>query len=176
MTERALWVAKTGLDAQQTRMAVISNNLANVNTTGFKKDRAMFEDLMYQNIRQVGGQTTQNTNRQRDVAGNRCQNGFNRKSAYPGQYSTNRKFAGCGYQWPWVLANSDAEWRYQLHPGWFIKTGFNGATGYFKRLDLESCDYRASRCAQRHYRPRRYGIRFTTRKRHAPTVGANSDG
>jgi len=61
MTERALWVAKTGLDAQQTRMAVIANNLANVNTTGFKKDRAMFDDLMYQNIRQVGGQTTQNT-------------------------------------------------------------------------------------------------------------------
>jgi flagellar basal-body rod protein FlgG len=61
MTERALWVAKTGLDAQQTRMAVISNNLANVNTTGFKRDRAMFDDLMYQNIRQVGGQTTQNT-------------------------------------------------------------------------------------------------------------------
>lgn len=61
MTERSLWVAKTGLDAQQTRMAVISNNLANVNTTGFKKDRAMFDDLMYQNIRQVGSQTTQNT-------------------------------------------------------------------------------------------------------------------
>jgi flagellar basal-body rod protein FlgG len=61
MTERALWVAKTGLDAQQTRMAVISNNLANVNTTGFKRDRAMFDDLMYQTIRQVGGQTSQNT-------------------------------------------------------------------------------------------------------------------
>lgn len=61
MTERALWVAKSGLDAQQTRMAVISNNLANVNTTGFKRGRAVFEDLMYQNIRQVGGQSTQNT-------------------------------------------------------------------------------------------------------------------
>jgi flagellar basal-body rod protein FlgG len=61
MTERALWVAKSGLDAQQTRMAVISNNLANVNTTGYKKGRAVFEDLMYQNIRQVGGQSTQNT-------------------------------------------------------------------------------------------------------------------
>lgn len=61
MTERALWVAKTGLDAQQTRMAVISNNLANVNTTGFKKSRPLFEDLIYQNIRQVGSQTTQNT-------------------------------------------------------------------------------------------------------------------
>jgi len=60
MTERALWVAKTGLDAQQTRMAVIANNLANVNT-GFKKGRPIFEDLMYQNIRQVGAQTTQDT-------------------------------------------------------------------------------------------------------------------
>jgi flagellar basal-body rod protein FlgG len=59
MTERALWVAKTGLDAQQTRMAVIANNLANVNTTGFKKDRAVFQDLMYQNMRQVGAQTSQ---------------------------------------------------------------------------------------------------------------------
>jgi flagellar basal-body rod protein FlgG len=61
MTERALWVAKTGLDAQQTRMAVISNNLANVNTTGFKSGRAIFQDLMYQNIKQVGAPATQNT-------------------------------------------------------------------------------------------------------------------
>ncbi|MDT4290366.1 flagellar basal-body rod protein FlgG [Methylomonas sp. MO1] len=61
MTERALWVAKSGLDAQQTRMAVISNNLANVNTTGFKKARPIFADLMYQNVRQAGAQSTQNT-------------------------------------------------------------------------------------------------------------------
>jgi flagellar basal-body rod protein FlgG len=57
----ALWAAKTGLDAQTTRMAVISNNLANTNTTGFKAGRAAFQDLMYQNIRQVGAQSTQNT-------------------------------------------------------------------------------------------------------------------
>jgi flagellar basal-body rod protein FlgG len=57
----ALWAAKTGLDAQNTRMAIIANNLANTNTTGFKADRAAFQDLMYQNIRQVGSQTTQNT-------------------------------------------------------------------------------------------------------------------
>ncbi len=57
----ALWVAKTGLDAQQTRMSVISNNLANVNTTGFKQGRAAFEDLLYQNVRQAGGQTSQDT-------------------------------------------------------------------------------------------------------------------
>jgi len=57
----ALWVAKTGLDAQQTNMAVISNNLANVNTSGFKKGRAVFEDLLYQNVSQVGAATSQNT-------------------------------------------------------------------------------------------------------------------
>jgi flagellar basal-body rod protein FlgG len=58
---QALWIAKTGLDAQQTNMSVISNNLANVNTTAFKRDRAVFQDLMYQNIRQVGAQSTENT-------------------------------------------------------------------------------------------------------------------
>jgi flagellar basal-body rod protein FlgG len=59
--EAALWVAKTGLDAQQTRMTVIANNLANVNTTGFKRDRATFEDLLYQSVRQGGAQTSADT-------------------------------------------------------------------------------------------------------------------
>ena len=59
--DASLWIAKTGLQAQQTRMSVISNNLANVNTTGFKKDRAVFEDLLYQNIKQAGGQTGADT-------------------------------------------------------------------------------------------------------------------
>ena len=53
---RSLWIAKTGLESQQTNMDVISNNLANVNTTGFKRARAVFEDLMYQTIRQPGAQ------------------------------------------------------------------------------------------------------------------------
>lgn len=55
--EASLFVSKTGLDAQQTRMTTISNNLANVSTNGFKRDRAVFEDLLYQNIRQPGGST-----------------------------------------------------------------------------------------------------------------------
>src|SRR5271169_371654 len=57
----ALWAAKTGLDAQNTQMAVIANNLANSNTTGYKAARAAFQDLMYQNVQQVGAQSTQNT-------------------------------------------------------------------------------------------------------------------
>ena len=58
---RSLWIAKTGLDAQQTQMDVISNNLANVSTSGFKRSRAVFEDLLYQNIRQPGATSSQQT-------------------------------------------------------------------------------------------------------------------
>ena len=57
----SLWISKTGLESQQDRLSVISNNLANVNTTGFKKARGVFEDLLYQNIRQAGGQSSQDT-------------------------------------------------------------------------------------------------------------------
>ena len=58
---RSLWVSKTGLDAQQTKMDVIANNLANVSTNGFKRARAVFEDLLYQTIRQPGAQSSQQT-------------------------------------------------------------------------------------------------------------------
>jgi flagellar basal-body rod protein FlgG len=58
---RSLWISKTGLDAQQTQMDVVSNNLANVSTNGFKRSRAVFEDLLYQNIRQPGAQSSQQT-------------------------------------------------------------------------------------------------------------------
>jgi flagellar basal-body rod protein FlgG len=58
---KSLWTAKTGLEAQQTKMDVIANNLANVSTNGFKKSRAEFQDLLYQNVRQAGGRNdTQN--------------------------------------------------------------------------------------------------------------------
>ena len=56
---QALWIAKTGLDAQQTRMSVVSNNLANVSTTAFKRGRASFEDLLYQQVRQPGAASSQ---------------------------------------------------------------------------------------------------------------------
>ena len=58
---RSLWVAKTGLEAQQTQMDVITNNLANVGTNGFKRSRAVFEDLLYQTIRQPGAPSSQQT-------------------------------------------------------------------------------------------------------------------
>jgi flagellar basal-body rod protein FlgG len=59
---RSLFIAKTGLEAQQTNLDVITNNLANVSTNGFKRSRAVFEDLLYQNVRQPGSQSSQQTN------------------------------------------------------------------------------------------------------------------
>ena len=61
MTTAAMHIARTGLDAQDMRMRVISNNLANVNTTGFKRDRAAFETLAYQTVTSPGAQSTQET-------------------------------------------------------------------------------------------------------------------
>ena len=58
---RSLWISKTGLDAQQTQLDVVANNLANVGTAGFKRSRAVFEDLLYQTLRQPGAQSSQQT-------------------------------------------------------------------------------------------------------------------
>ena len=55
----SLWISKTGMEAQQMQLDVISNNLANVSTTGFKRASAVFEDLMYQNLRQVGASSSE---------------------------------------------------------------------------------------------------------------------
>jgi flagellar basal-body rod protein FlgG len=58
---RSLWISKTGMEAQQTQLDTISNNLANVSTNGYKKAHAVFEDLMYQNLRQAGANGTEQT-------------------------------------------------------------------------------------------------------------------
>ena len=57
----ALYVSKTGLAAQDMQLTTISNNLANASTVGFKRDRAVFEDLLYQIQRQPGAQTSEET-------------------------------------------------------------------------------------------------------------------
>ncbi|HOX67095.1 MAG: flagellar basal-body rod protein FlgG [Rhizobacter sp.] len=58
---RSLWISKTGMEAQQTQLDTISHNLANVSTNGYKKSHAVFEDLMYQNMRQAGANSTEQT-------------------------------------------------------------------------------------------------------------------
>ena len=57
----ALYVSKTGLSAQDRQLTTISNNLSNTSTIGFKRDRAVFEDLLYQIQRQPGAQSTEDT-------------------------------------------------------------------------------------------------------------------
>ena len=59
---RSLWVAKTGMEGQQAKLDAISNNLANVGTNGFKRAGVVFEDLMYQNLRQTGAATSDQSN------------------------------------------------------------------------------------------------------------------
>jgi flagellar basal-body rod protein FlgG len=58
---RSLWIAKTGMDATQTQLDVVSNNLANASTNGYKSQRAQFEDLLYQTEREPGANSTQQT-------------------------------------------------------------------------------------------------------------------
>ena len=58
---RSLWISKTGMEGQQTQLDAISHNLANVSTFGYKRSHAVFEDLMYQNMRQAGGPTSEQT-------------------------------------------------------------------------------------------------------------------
>src|SRR5512134_3324326 len=58
---RALWTAASGMQAQQTNIDVVANNLANVNTAGFKKSRADFQDLMYQSLKTTGAPSTNAT-------------------------------------------------------------------------------------------------------------------
>src|SRR3954464_4024972 len=57
----AMWISKSGAQAQDAKLQAIANNLANVNTVGFKRDRAVFEDLFYQIERQPGAQSDDNT-------------------------------------------------------------------------------------------------------------------
>lgn len=58
---RSLWIAKTGMEGQQTKLDAISNNLANVGTNGFKRAGVVFEDLMYQTLRQAGAAASEQT-------------------------------------------------------------------------------------------------------------------
>ena len=58
---RSLWIAKTGMEGQQTKLDAIANNLANVGTNGFKRGDVVFQDLMYQNLRQTGAASSEQT-------------------------------------------------------------------------------------------------------------------
>ena len=110
----ALWAAKTGLDAQQTRLAVTSNNLANVSTSGFKKSRAVFEDLLYQNVRQVGASTSQDTQAPSGVhLGTGVRVVATEKIYTQGGLHADRQRARRGHRRPRLLPDPDARWHHR---------------------------------------------------------------
>ena len=112
----ALWAAKTGLDAQQTRMTVTSNNLANVNTNGFKKGRAVFEDLLYQNVRQVGASTSQDTQLPSGLhARHRRARRRDREDVHAGQPDADGQLARRRHQRPRLLPGPAAGRHARLH-------------------------------------------------------------
>ena len=93
----SLWVSKSGLSAQDTRLKTISNNLANVSTTGFKRDRAIFQDLLYQINRQPGGQFVSKHRITFGAStGHRCAYGGHAKRIHHGQYRGNGSGPGYG--------------------------------------------------------------------------------
>ena len=93
----ALWVSKTGLSAQDMNLTTISNNLANVSTTGFKARPRGVQDLLYQIRRQPGGQSTGQRAAFGPATGYRCAR-RRREDLHPGQPADHRAAAGHGGQ------------------------------------------------------------------------------
>lgn len=90
---RSLWISKTGLDAQQTKMDVIANNLANISTNGFKRMRPVFEDLLYQTIRQPGAQSSERTRLPSGLQLGTGVAGGNREYLLAGKFAADRQYA-----------------------------------------------------------------------------------
>ncbi len=163
--EPALWAAKTGLDAQQTQMTVTANNLANVNTNGFKKSRAVFDDLLYQNVSQVGAATSQNTvSPVRPAAGHRRARGRHREELHPGQPRQHRQRAGPGDPGPRFLPGAAARTARSAYTrdGSFqvnAQGQLVNASGY----QVQPAITIPQRCAERDHRPDGVGQRAAGR-------------
>ena len=123
----ALWAAKTGLDAQQTRMTVTSHNLANVATSGFKKGRAVFEDLLYQNVKQVGAATSQDTQSPSGLSlGTGVRVVATEKSYTQGNLLQTQQRAGRRDPGPRLLPDPDARRHHGLHARRRFQTNAQG--------------------------------------------------
>ena len=170
---RALWAAKTGLDAQQTQMTVIANNLANVNTTGFKKSRAVFEDLLYQNVRQVGADTSQSTpvaHRPQLGTGVRVvatEKNYTQGSVNQTGNSLDLAIKGRGF---FQVLHADGTLAY-TRDGSF-QTNATGPAGHRQPATvLQPAHHHPGGRAERHGRQRRHGQRAAGRTDRAETVG-----
>ena len=113
---RALTIAATGMSAQERNIEVIANNVANINTTGFKRSRAEFTDLIYQNERLMGV-----ASRGRDDSGRRADRAWrahrgdsHRTSS--GYLNEHRQHARLGVEWTRLVSDHDAGGRHGLYP------------------------------------------------------------
>ncbi len=159
---RSLWIAKTGMEAQQMQLDTISHNLANVSTNGFKRGHVVFEDLIYQNLRQAGAassdQTTLPTGLQvglgvRSVATSR--------NFTPGQPAADRQQPRPGDQGQRVLPDPDARRHDGLHPRRFAP-GRRCRASWSPTTATPCSPASPSRqCAERHDRRRRHRQRRT---------------
>ena len=97
---RALWTAATGMNAQQFNIDTISHNIANVNTAGYKKSRADFEDLLYQTLKMAGTPATEETvvPTYRHSSRSRCQSIGNSKNIRSRVPSKHRKYTRHGFR------------------------------------------------------------------------------
>ncbi len=166
----ALWVSKTGLSAQDMNLTTISNNLANVSTTGFKRDRAEFQDLLYQIRRQPGGQSTQ---RQRaafgPATGYRCARRRHPEDLHPGQPADHRAAAGHGGQRARLLPGPAAGRHRVLHPRRQLPPELRRADRHLQRLRPGASDRGAQRDPDLHRRPGRH--RLGDHHRQRPAAG-----
>ncbi len=113
----SLWIAKTGMSAQQTQMDVVSHNLSNVSTTGYKRQSAVFEDLIYQNLRQVGAQADeQNILPTGMHLGLGVRTVATTRNFTPGHAPGKRQGPGRGHQRRRFLPGANARWHHRLHP------------------------------------------------------------
>jgi flagellar basal-body rod protein FlgG len=155
---RSLWVAKTGLEAQQLNVDVISNNLANVSTNGFKRQRPVFEDLLYQQVRQPGAQTSQQTQVPSGLQigtgvrpAARCATSPTAACNRPEIRSTSRST---------VRASSDpAPRRYHgLHARRLVPARQQRPDGHLQRLHAAAGHHHSAQYANHNDRCRRYGV------------------
>ncbi len=154
----SLWIAKTGMNAQQTNMDTVSHNLSNVTTTGFKRQTAVFEDLIYQNLRQVGSQVDeQNQPAHRHAHGPGRAPGGHHAHLLAGHAAGDRARPTT---WPsmatgfFQIQMPDGTTTY-TRDGTFALNG-DGTPGHLGRLPAAGRHHRAARFAQLHHQQDRH--------------------
>ena len=172
---RSLWISKTGLDAQQTQMDVTANNLANVSTNGFKRSRAVFEDLLYQTLRQPGAQSSQQTQLPsglqlgtgvRPVATERI---FTQGNLQQTSNPLDRRHPGQR-----VLPGADARRQHGIHARRFAAGRRARAARDLERFPGSAGDHDTGQYAFHHHQPRRDHLGASARERPVRRSSARS--